>query len=55
MLHEKQLVHTNLCPREIFLKEGEIDKMCFLNLYHANWNLKQVLQIELPNVQETTI
>jgi tRNA A-37 threonylcarbamoyl transferase component Bud32 len=55
MLHEKQLVHTNLCPKEIFLKEGKIDQMCFLNLYHAYWNPKQVLKIDLPNVQETTL
>ena len=55
MLHENQLIHTNLCPLEIFLKDGSIDQMCFLNLYHTNWSTKQVLQIDLPNVSETTI
>jgi hypothetical protein len=55
MLHDNQLIHTNLCPLEIFLKDGSINQMCFLNLYHTCWNHKQVLKIELPNIQETTI
>lgn len=38
ILHENSLIHTNLCPLEIFLKEGSIDQMCFLNLYHTSWN-----------------
>lgn len=50
MLHDQKLVHTNLCPREIFLREGDINKMCFLNLYHTSWSPKQVLGIDLPNV-----
>lgn len=25
ILHERQLVHTNLCPAEIFLKDGSLD------------------------------
>ena len=29
--------------------------MCFLNLYHTNWNPRLVLKIDLPNVHETTI
>jgi len=29
--------------------------MCFLNLYHTNWNPAQVLKIDLPNMHETTI
>jgi len=55
MLHDNQLIHTNLCPLEIFRKDGSINQMCFLNLYHTCWNHKQVLKIELPNIQETTI
>lgn len=49
-LHEKKLIHTNICPFEIFLKDTDVDQMCFLNLYHASWNPKQVLKIDLPNV-----
>jgi hypothetical protein len=44
-----------LCPQEIFLKDANIDQMCFLNLYHTNWNPQKVLKIDLPNMQETTI
>ena len=29
--------------------------MCFTNLYHANWNTKEVLKIDLPYMQETTL
>ena len=55
MLHNQKLVHTNLCPREIFLREGDIEKMCFLSLYHTSWSPSQVLGIDLPNVSETTL
>ena len=55
MLHDNFLIHTNLCPLEIFLKNGNIDQMCFLNLYHTSWSHKQVLKIDLPNISETTI
>ena len=50
MLHEQHLIHTNLCPQEIFLKDKNIDQMCFLNLYHTSWNPKQVLNIDVPNI-----
>ena len=29
--------------------------MCFTNLYHANWNTKEVMKIELPHMAETTL
>ena len=54
MLHKENLVHTNLCPQEIFLKNQDIDKMCFLNLYHASWNTKEVLKMDLDEITETT-
>lgn len=43
ILHEQNLVHTNLNPENIFLVDGRIDKMCFLNLYHCSWNTKATL------------
>jgi len=50
VLHDEHLIHTNLCPQEIFLKDGDIEQMCFLNLYHASWNPKKVLKIDVPNI-----
>ena len=37
VLHEKNIIHTNLNPDTIFLVNSSIDLMCFLNLYHASW------------------
>jgi len=38
VLHEKDIIHTNLNPENIFLVEKDINRMCFLNLYHCSWN-----------------
>lgn len=38
ILHDKHLVHSNLCPKEIFLKNNNLDSMTFTNLYHAVWD-----------------
>jgi hypothetical protein len=43
-LHSRGIVHTNLAPESIFMLDGDIDQMCFLNLYHASWNPKQLLK-----------
>jgi tRNA A-37 threonylcarbamoyl transferase component Bud32 len=40
LLHSNQIIHTNLCPEEIFLRGENVDQMCFTNLYHAHWNTK---------------
>jgi serine/threonine protein kinase len=40
LLHSNQIIHTNLCPEEIFLRGENVDQMCFANLYHAHWNTK---------------
>lgn len=53
VLHERKLVHTNLCPKEIFLRDHSLDKMCFLNLYHASWDTMDILKMNLPEVKET--
>lgn len=43
-LHQKNIVHTNLCPENIFLRNGSTNKMCFLNLYHCSWKIKDILK-----------
>lgn len=44
LLHQHNIVHTNLAPENIFLKSGNINDMCFLNLYHASWKSKEILK-----------
>jgi len=55
LLHSNKIIHTNLCPDEIFLRDEKLDQMCFTNLYHASWNAKEVLKIDLPFMAETTL
>lgn len=55
LLHSNQIIHTNLCPEEIFLRGESVNQMCFTNLYHAHWNTKEVLKIELPYTAETPL
>lgn len=43
ILHEENLIHTNLNPENIFLVDGRIDRMCFVDLYHCSWNTKKTL------------
>lgn len=35
LIHEQNVVHTNLCPSEIFLRDKKLVHMQFLNLYHC--------------------
>lgn len=42
-MHDEDLIHTNLNPENIFLVDGRIDRMCFLNVYHCSWNTKRTL------------
>jgi serine/threonine protein kinase len=44
LLHQRNIVHTNLSPEHIFLRKGDINKMCFLNLYHVSWKSKEILK-----------
>ena len=53
VLHSKQVVHTNLNPQEIFLRNNDINQMCFPNLYHASWDTIEVFKKNLLNVKET--
>jgi len=43
ILHNKNIVHTNLNPNNIFLVDGQINKMCFLNLYHCSWQTQELM------------
>ena len=40
LIHDRNVVHTNLCPEEIFLKDKKLDRMQFLNLYHCTKDAK---------------
>ena len=35
LIHTQNVVHTNLSPNEIFLKDKKINQMQFSNLYHC--------------------
>ena len=38
LIHSQNVVHTNLCPNEIFLRDKQLHQMQFLNLYHCAAN-----------------
>lgn len=44
ILHLNNIVHTNLAPENIFLRDASINSMCFLHLYHASWKAKDILK-----------
>lgn len=44
MLHSLDIVHTNLAPEQIFLRNSDPSQMCFLNLYHCSWKPKVLLK-----------
>lgn len=46
ILHDKDIIHTNLNPDNIFLCDEDTNKMCFQNLHHCSWNPTQVLGID---------
>ena len=45
ILHQNNIVHTNLAPETIFLRKGSINDMCFLGLYHVSWKAKELLNM----------
>ena len=51
-LHMKGIVHTNLCPEEIFLRDGKIDEMFFQHLYHCSWETEKTIGMYLPEDQD---
>ena len=40
LLHDNNVVHTNLCPEAIFLRDKNLEQMQFLNLYHCTKDIK---------------
>jgi hypothetical protein len=36
-----------------FLNQMDIEKMSFMSLYHASWDAKTVLKLDLKNLEET--
>ena len=37
-LHSRDIVHSNLCPEEIFLRGRSVNSMCFVGLYNCIWD-----------------
>ena len=44
ILHSNNIIHTNLNPSNIFLRDGDVKQLCFLNLYHCSWQLQEILK-----------
>jgi hypothetical protein len=42
-LHSRDVVHSSLCPDEIFLKGRSLDSLCFVGLYNCLWDSNKVL------------
>ena len=43
-MHEREIIHTNMNPETIFLRNSDINQMCFLNLFHCSWNTSETLK-----------
>ena len=43
ILHKNDIIHTNLCPENIFLLDGQVENMCFQNFHHCSWNTSKIL------------
>lgn len=50
IVHNKGLVYSNLCPEEIFLRDRDINKMCFTSLYHCIGDAVSNLGIDAPDL-----
>jgi hypothetical protein len=50
IVHEKELVYSNLCPEDIFLRDRDINKMCFTSLYHCIGEAVANLGIDAPDL-----
>jgi len=49
LIHEKDLIYSNLCPEEIFLKDKSLGSLCFTSLYHCIGDALSSLGIEMPD------
>lgn len=56
LIHSQNVVHTNLCPNEIFLRDKQLHQMQFLNLYHCAANATEQIGFHYvdsrPNVSK---
>ena len=43
ILHDSNIIHTDLNPGNIFLKNADTSKMQFHNLYHASWKPDEIM------------
>lgn len=48
LIHEKELIYSNLCPEEIFLKNRSLNSLCFTSLFHCIGDALSSLGIEMP-------
>jgi serine/threonine protein kinase len=44
VLHDKNIVHTNICPENILMGGLDHNQITFLNLFHASWDPKFILK-----------
>ena len=42
-LHSNDIVHSNLSPPEIFLKNRSLENLCFIGLYNCLWDASKTL------------
>lgn len=47
VLHRRDIIHTNFNPNEIFLKNSDIDGMCFMSLFSCHWNTFKTLRLKI--------
>ena len=45
-LHSRDVVHSNLCPGELFLKGRSIESLSFVGLYNCLWDAHKVLEMK---------
>ena len=55
LIHSQNMVHTNLCPSEIFLRDKKINFMQFQNLYHSTANGKERIGFHYVDSQANDI
>ena len=55
LIHEQNVVHTNLCPSEIFLCDKRLNQMQFLNLFHCTGNAKEKVGFDFVEIHPSDI
>ena len=49
------MVHTNLCPSEVFLRDKKLNQMQFSNLYHCSANAKEQVGFHYLDMQASNV